>query len=123
MTFLEKLDYLMARDGLNKHTLSQKCGVPYTTIDAFYKKGYLNAKLSTIQKLCDFFRVSLDYFMRDTYTNPYDAPDSFTADEIQLIDGYRSLSASGKEYMLQTLAMAKNTFGKNNTVPDVANQA
>lgn len=44
MNFLEKLDYLMRRDGLNKNTLSMKSDVLYTTIDAFYKKGFDNVK-------------------------------------------------------------------------------
>lgn len=69
MDFLNKLDALMAVHGLNKHTLSIQCGVPYTTIDAWYKKGYNNAKLSTIQKLADFFGTTLDYLMRDEITD------------------------------------------------------
>lgn len=69
MDFLNKLDALMAVHGLNKHTLSIQCGIPYTTIDAWYKKGYNNAKLSTIQKLADFFGTTLDYLMRDEITD------------------------------------------------------
>lgn len=59
----------MASHGFNKHTLSMACGIPYTTIDAWYKKGYSNAKLSTIQKLADFFGVTIDYLMREEITD------------------------------------------------------
>lgn len=59
----------MASQGFNKHTLSMACGIPYTTIDAWYKKGYSNAKLSTIQKLADFFGVTIDYLMREEITD------------------------------------------------------
>lgn len=69
MDFLNKLDDLMASHGFNKHTLSMACGIPYTTIDAWYKKGYSNAKLSTIQKLADFFGVTIDYLMREEITD------------------------------------------------------
>lgn len=69
MDFLKKLDNLMIIHGLNKHTLSMRCGIPYTTIDAWYKKGYSNAKLSTIQKLADFFGVTIDYLMREEITD------------------------------------------------------
>ncbi|WP_195984047.1 helix-turn-helix transcriptional regulator [Clostridium sp. D33t1_170424_F3] len=65
MNFLEKLDNLIAEKGINKSVLSKESGIPYTTIDAFYKKGYQNAKLPTIQKLCDYFDVTLDYLVRD----------------------------------------------------------
>ena len=42
MNFLEKLDFLMSEMSINKSKLSQISGVPYTTIDGFYKKGYIN---------------------------------------------------------------------------------
>ena len=70
MNFLDKLDYLMERDHLNKSTLSQKSGIPYTTIDAFYKKGYANVKLSTLEKLCACFSTSLDYLVNDKIVDP-----------------------------------------------------
>ena len=63
MSFLDKLDSLMAQHGLNNHSLSIQSGIPYTTIDGWYKKGYDNAKLSTIKKLAEFFNVPLDYFV------------------------------------------------------------
>ena len=51
MNFLDKLDYLMEKMSINKSKLSQISGVPYTTIDGFYKKGYENTKISTIRKI------------------------------------------------------------------------
>ncbi len=39
MDFLEKLDYLMKQNNLNKSRLSKACDIPYTTIDGWYKKG------------------------------------------------------------------------------------
>lgn len=123
MTFLEKLDYLMAREKLNKHTLAQQSGIPYTTIVGFYERGYGNTKLSTVQKLCEFFDVSLDYLMRDSYTNPYDSPSAFDDDEIRMIDNYRQLSPEGKAYIRQTMAMAVQSYGKNNDVSVMADQA
>lgn len=66
MNFLEKLDYLMLRMHINKSGLSQISGVPYTTIDGFYKKGYENVKLSTIKKIAAALDVSLDYLIDDS---------------------------------------------------------
>lgn len=65
MTFLEKLDYLMGKKGLNKSTLSKACNIPYTTIDGWYKKGYEGLKLTTLRKLADFFDTSLDFWASD----------------------------------------------------------
>lgn len=75
MNFLEKIDHLMARDGLNKNSLSIRSGIPYTTIDAFYKKGYSNVKMGTVRKLARAFNVTLDYLMDDDVVDDQiDAP-------------------------------------------------
>lgn len=62
MDFLEKLNYLMKKNHLNKNTLSKACNIPYTTIDGWYKKGYEGLKLTTLRKLAEFFGTSLDYW-------------------------------------------------------------
>lgn len=66
MTFLEKLDCLMEEKSIGKADLSRISGVPYTTIDGFYKKGYKNAKISTIRKIANALGVSLDYLVGDS---------------------------------------------------------
>ena len=65
MTFLEKLDFLMKKNNLNKKRLSDQSGIPYSTIDGFYNQSYNNIKLSTFKKLCDFFGVTMDSMARD----------------------------------------------------------
>lgn len=65
MNFLEKLDHMMQKHSLNKSKLSRLSGVPYTTIDAFYKKGYEHTKISTIRKIASALNVSLDYLVDD----------------------------------------------------------
>lgn len=62
MDFLEKLNYLMKKNHLNKSTLSKACNIPYTTIDGWYKKGYEGLKLTTLRKLAEYFGTSLDYW-------------------------------------------------------------
>ncbi len=56
MNLLDKLDFLMSENDLNKNTLSQKSGIPYSTIDSLYKKGFENIKLSTLK---DWLRLSM----------------------------------------------------------------
>lgn len=71
MNFLEKLDYMMDKMSINKSKLSVLSGVPYTTIDGFYKKGYTNTKMSTIRKIAAALDVSLDYLIDDNITDEY----------------------------------------------------
>lgn len=100
MDFLAKLDYLMEKNKLNKHAFSQASGIPYTTIDGFYKKGYEKAKLSTLRKIASFFQVSLDYIVDDSITDPQygnaiDVGD-VTPAEHDHIKKYRALDANAQ---------------------------
>ena len=110
MGFLEKLDWLMESRKLNKHTLAQQSGVPYTTIVGLYERGAENARLSTLYKLCAFFDVSIDYLAFDKYEKPEDfSPNGNQAiviceskEEIELISNYRKLNHVAKETLLKT---------------------
>ena len=100
MNFLEKLDFMMNKLNINKSRLADLSGVPYTTIDSFYKKGYENTKLSTIKKLASALNVSLDYLIVDTITDElYGKTLGFDVeyDEMQHIKKYRTLDKYGKE--------------------------
>ncbi len=63
MSLLTKLNELMEEKGINKAQLSRDTGIPYTTISSLYHKGYENIRLSTLQKLADYFDCSLDYLV------------------------------------------------------------
>ncbi len=79
MSLINKLDILMKERGLNRSQLSKETGIPYTTIDGFYKKGTDNVKLSTLKKLASYFNCSLDYLVDDEREcmnmNTYDEPE------------------------------------------------
>lgn len=93
MDFLEKLNYLMERNSLNKNTLSKACDIPYTTIDGWYKKGYEGLKLTTLRKLSKFFNTSLDFWASD---QPFESV--IVDDEVkQLTNQYILLSDQDRE--------------------------
>ena len=83
MGLTDKLDLLMRERNINKAELARESGIPYTTIDGFYKKGSDNAKLSTLKKLCAYFGCSLDYLADDntTKTAPHTLAAHFDGDE------------------------------------------
>ena len=86
MDFLQKLDALMRRDGLNRRSLSLNSGIPYTTIDGWYKKGYDGVKLPTLRKLAEFFSTDLDYW---AYDEPEGTPLPLAQQEKVVIQAYR----------------------------------
>lgn len=57
MGLTDKLDILMNERNMNKADLARESGVPYTTIDGFYKKGSDNAKLSTLKNYANILAV------------------------------------------------------------------
>ena len=83
--FLENLEKLINENNLNKHSFSQQSGIPYKTIDNFWKKGYDNIKLSTLKKISIFFNVSLDFLIFGN-TNNYIA---LSKSEIKVMQAYR----------------------------------
>lgn len=100
MDFLQKVDFMMKRYSLNKRSLSQKSGIPYTTIDGWYKKGYEGMKLSTLRVLSDYFNTILDYWVDDSVSDPnYWKANGFivNTEEMGHIQKYRVLDEHGKE--------------------------
>jgi len=76
--------------------LARESGVPYTTIDGFYKKGWDNVKLSTLLKLAAYFEISLDALVNGTeggapiVIQAQTAPaESYTAKEKAVVEAYR----------------------------------
>lgn len=94
MTFLEKLDKLMADRDLNKKTLSEKSGIAYTTIVNWYKRGYDNMTISIFKRLCDFFCVTMDSMARNDakieYYNPGKKDLHITTEEEYFLKCYRA---------------------------------
>ena len=108
MTFLEKLDFLLKENNINKHKLSEQSGIPYTTITNFYKQSYENIKLSTFKKLCGFFNVTMDSMARDDIDiplpyNPNKKDLHITKDEEFLISCFRTSDDLDKELALRAL--------------------
>ena len=93
MTFIERLEYLMKKNGIkNRSELSRVSGIPYTTVDGFYKRGTDNIKLSTLLKLAECLHCSLDYLADDsrsvdTLAAHFEGED-FTAAEWEEIDRF-----------------------------------
>lgn len=103
MNILEKIDFLMKRNGIkNRAELSELSGIPYSTITGFYAKGYDRMKLSTLKTLADCLGVTIDYLGRDEITDPnygFTAPEApaLAPDERQLVEDYRTFNNEGKE--------------------------
>lgn len=92
MAFLNRLEYLMRKNGIkSKAELAKVSGIPYTTIDGFYKKGTDNIKLSTLKRLTECLHCSLDFLTDEvrysTLAAHFEGED-FTEEELEEIDNF-----------------------------------
>lgn len=96
MDFLSRLEAMSRRKGIeNNYQLAERSGVPYTTIDNFYRNGFENIKLTTLRKLAAFFECSLDDLIFGEEAGQTAAgPDAtaFSERERGLVRKYRALS-------------------------------
>ena len=94
----------MKEKHLNKRQLSMDCGIPYTTLDALYKKGYERMKLPTFMKICDYFGVTMDSMAYDDLEIAYrtDPAVMLAHDEKLLMEDFAKLDERGKSAVLNT---------------------
>lgn len=104
MNFLDKLDLLMGECGLNRHTFSAQCGIPYTTVIGWYTKGYDRITISKLILIADFFDVELDFLMRDSESDRHakHGKISLPSDENDLLGCYRSCNDVGQSVIRDT---------------------
>ncbi len=107
---------------LTQADVARHLGIGKQAVYKYEIGAVTNIPIENINKMASLFGVSPGYLAGWDYSkepNKYDDWDRFivsqshfTDDEISLIDGYRSLSQSGKEYMLQQLKAAKVIHGE-----------
>lgn len=67
-----------------------------------YETGFRSPDVETILRLCDILGCSADYLLGRS-----DLPDpQLTADEAALIQSYRALSETGREFIRHSIALA-----------------
>lgn len=89
MDLLARIDSLMAANGEKPADLAKNAGIPATTIYGLYKKGYKNAKISTMIKICDYYGVTLDYLIMGN--------DGLSTDALNVAAKYDRLDEGGRE--------------------------
>ena len=106
MDLLDRLDKLMEKHHEKPVDLARNAGIPSTTVYGLYQKGYKNAKITTISKICDHYGVTLDYLIKgsDGVSNEaiivaakYDKLDEHSKELIELVIDHESRRAHTDE--------------------------
>ena len=105
MTTGEKIKQLRRQLGMTQEELGAKIGVQKAAINKYETGIVVNLKKSTLSSLARALNVSpIDLL------SPED--NDLSNDEQFILDVFRSLPNSGKEYLLQQAQIAKITFGE-----------
>lgn len=126
MEFKDSLRQILNEKGVTPAELSRRSGVTEASI-SYYLSGRHAPSAPAVGKLAKALNVSADTLLQSKYAGKTpeasnetaDNTDTLTADEKQLIDDYRELSTQGKEYIRQTMSMAKSTYKKRVSSTDM----
>lgn len=69
MNMIEKLERLMNERCKTKADVARESGIPYTTFDGLFKKGYEKIKLPTLRAIADYFKVPMEYLANDNISD------------------------------------------------------
>lgn len=104
MDFLDRLRILMEKNKDNNSTLAKKSGIPYTTIDGLFKRGWEKAQISTIQRICDHYGISIDYMVYGV--------DKLSEESQMVAAKFENLDAPGKELVISVIDMQNKRIGE-----------
>ncbi len=119
MTFNEKIDKFMKEKNIpDLKNFSNLIDIPYNTIrDIYTKKGANNSRLSTIRKIAEYMKCTMDYLSFDELDYEYAnivKEKNYEDDINDLLKAYKCLPKNDKEW-LKNIAVDRNNFlNKNN---------
>ena len=120
MPFGNRLKEARLKKGYTQEELAKKLGISKGAIGN-YESEVSSPKEEILIRLMKILEVDANFLFQDLV----DVQPGLvlSQDESALLSGYRTLSREGKEYMLQTLALAQNAYAKNVSVSGVEDMA
>lgn len=106
-----------------KHQYSQKfvaisVGVAPSIVSR-WESGKKNPSRENLVKLAELYGVAVDYLLGRSDDETPVTNTNLTADELKLIQDYRSLNKQGQEYIRQTMYMAVPIYIRHSDLPNV----
>lgn len=116
----QRLKSIREKKKLSQYRLSKLSGVAQPTISAIEAEGQTRSPaVDTVERLAAALGCTVSDIMGETSGN------YLTAQEKKLINDFRSLNQQGREYVLQSMAMAVRIYlsGKPGAVSGVESRA
>lgn len=110
------------KKGYTQEQLGEIMGVQKSAIAKWENGRVVNIKRENLKKLAEVLSIP-PYELVAPNSIVSNSEHNLSSDELQLLNMYRQLNDQGKEYVLQTVAMATHVYTKNASVSNVENSA
>ena len=99
----DNIRMIREQQGYSMNALAKKAGIAYATLNAI-ERSTKSPSVDTIALLSAALGIPVSYLLGEQQES------AFTAQEIKLIEDYRSLSSQGKEYIRQQMDVAVRIY-------------
>lgn len=106
--FSLQLKKLRMNKGLSQRELASIFKVSTGTVGN-WEVGTREPDYATLTRLANFFNVSVDYLLGASSEEQEKKPDTLSAEERRLVEGYREINAAGKKLVMQTVETLRTT--------------
>lgn len=110
---MNRIKELRTAEGISQQRLAQVVGTTQRNISYWESGVEINAQYAT--RIANFFDVTVDYLLglEDDFGVRVDdkekKPDTLSAEERRLLEGYREINAAGKKLVMQTVETLRGT--------------
>jgi transcriptional regulator with XRE-family HTH domain len=114
----DNIRMIREQQGYSMNALAKKAGIAYATLNAI-ERSTKSPSIDTISLLSEALNIPISYLLGEKQES------AFTAQEKKLVDDFRSLNQQGRDYVLQTMAMAVRIYlsRQSDSVSNVENRA
>ena len=98
----EIFEQLIRQKGISTYKVSKETGISQATLSD-WKRGRSTPKADKMQKIADYFGVSVDYLLGNEMLDEKKSPAEIAEDDFQfaLLNGTKDLTEEGKKELLQ----------------------
>ena len=97
--------------------LSRLIGVSDQTLYSIIKRDNMKIDFEVLLKICNALSVDVERFYSDYVMNEIKKSDTYTHQEQTIIEDFRKLNKEGRDYIVKTLEMAKQTYSNKKVTP------
>ena len=114
----ENIRRMREEQGYSQNALAKKAGIAYATLNAI-ERSTKSPSVDTIALLASALGLPVSYLLGEEQKT------AMTAQERRLVEDFRSLNQQGREYVLQSMAMAVRIYlsGKSGAFPGLESRA